>query len=379
MGILSGHHQEVAMNRGYALCVSVLILVLSDAVALPRFAVRTGAKCQSCHINPSGGAMRQAFGAEYGREKLPVPAWSNSFELEDFTTLLTNVMGVGADFRTLYYYQQLPDTNGRGNRNAFFQMQGDLYLNFRLAKKVNIFLKKGLYSGFEAFGLLTILPANGHVKVGKFVPNFGTKIDDHTAYIRTVTGFSPETGRPELTGAEVGVSPGRFSVVGGIYNAHDGFAGSGGNNKAILGRAEGMFELGEDLHCGLGADIFTKENDAGVRSSVYGGFGSFSYHNISIFGELDILRSSGSIATVTGLVSYIEGSYLVTPGLDLKLTYDFYDPDRDFKTGSQSRISVGCEFFPIAGVELRPMYRFNIEDPTDQRNNELHLLLHFYL
>jgi hypothetical protein len=365
------------MNRTPAIAALFLYLTLADATALPQFAARTGDKCQSCHVNPAGGAMRQAFGAQYGREKLPVPAWSNSFELEDFTTLLTNVMGVGADFRTLYYYQQLPDTTR--SRNAFFQMQGDLYLNFRLAKKVNIFLKKGLYSGFEAFGLLNILPANGHVKVGKFVPNFGTKLDDHTAYIRTVTGFSPEAGRPELTGVEAGVSPGRFSIVGGVYNANDGFAGYGGSNKALLGRAEGMFELGEDVHLGVGADIFTKESDAGLRSSMYGGFGSFSYGNFSVLGEVDILRSSGSIPTVTGFVSYIEGSYLVTPGLDLKLAYDFYDPDRDFKTGSKSRISVGCEFFPIAGVEFRPMYRFNIEDPTDQRNNELHLLLHFYL
>jgi hypothetical protein len=323
--------------------------------------------------------MRQAYGAEFGREQLPVPAWANSFQLEDFTTLLTNVMGVGADFRTLYYYQQIPDTSGPANRNAFFQMQGDLYLNFRLAKRVSIFLKKGLYSGFEAFGLLNILPYGGHVKVGKFVPDFGTKLDDHTAFIRTVTGFSPEAGRPELTGAEVGVSPGRFSIVGGMYNATDGFAGSGGNNKALLGRAEGMFELGEDVHLGIGGDVFTRESEAGIRTSIYGGFGSFHYRGFSVFGELDILRSSGSIATVTGIVSYVEGSYLITQGLDLKLAYDFYDPDRDLKSGSQSRISVGCEFFPIAGVELRPMYRFNIEDPTDQRNNALQVLLHFYL
>jgi hypothetical protein len=360
------------------LCVfSLLVLVLADAVALPRFAARTGARCQSCHINPSGGAMRQAWGAEYGREKLPVPSWATSFEAEDFTTLLTNVMGVGADFRTLYFYQQRPDSVR--DKNAFFQMQGDLYVNFRLAKKVNIFLKKGLYSGFEAFGLLNILPANGHVKVGKFVPAFGTRLDDHTAYIRTVTGFSPETGRPELTGAEVGIAPGRFSIVGGVYNAADGYAGSGGNNKALLGRAEGMFELAQDVYLGIGGNIFTKESETGVRTSIYGGFGSFSYGILAVVGEVDLLRSAGVGEAVTGIASYVEGSCLVTQGLDLKLGYEFYDPDKDFKSGSQSRISVGCELFPIGGVEVRPMFRFNIEDPSDQRNDELQILLHFYL
>lgn len=361
-----------------SLCaLSLLVLLVADAAALPQFAVRTGARCQSCHINPSGGAMRQAWGAEYGREKLPVPSWASSLELEDLTTLLTNVIGVGADFRTLYFYQQRPDTIG--DRNAFFEMQGDLYINFRLAKKVNVFLKKGLYSGFEAFGLFNILPANGHVKVGKFLPAFGTRLDDHTAYIRTVTGFSPEAGRPELTGAEVGIAPGRFSIVGGIYNATDGYAGSGGNNKALLGRAEGMFELAQDVNLGFGGNIFTKESESGVRTTFYGGFGSFSYGALALLGEVDLLRSSGIGGTVTGIVSYVEGSCLVTQGLDLKLGYEFYDPDKDFKTGSQSRISIGCELFVIGGVEIRPMFRFNMEDPSDQRNDELQLLLHLYL
>jgi hypothetical protein len=59
--------------------------------------------------------------------------------------------------------------------------------------------------------------------------------------------------------------------------------------------------------------------------------------------------------------------------------YDFYDPDLDVKTGSFSRYSFGFEFFPIAGVEVRPLYRINQEDPTDSTNDEFHLLLHFYL
>lgn len=368
------------MTRTAAIGFLCLLPFLSDALALPRFAVRTGAKCQSCHVNPSGAGMRQVFGAQYGREKLPVSSWSDSFELEDFTTMITNFVGVGADFRTLYFYRQIPDTGGPGNQNSFFQMQGDLYLNFRLAKKVSVYLSKGLYSGFETFGLFSILPANGHVKVGKFVPDFGTKLDDHTAYIRTMTGFSPEFGRPELTGAEIGIAPGEFRLVGGFYNASDGYAGSGGNNKALLGRAEGMFELGEDFHLGLGGDVFTRESDAGIRKTMYGGFGSISYGDVALFGEFDFLRSAGGgAATVTGMVSYVEASVLVTPGLDLKLAYDFYDPDKDYKTGSQSRVSVGCEFFPIGGVEVRPLFRFNTEKPTDRRNNELDIQLHFYL
>jgi hypothetical protein len=368
------------MIRSIAFAGLVVAFLVGDGLALPRFAARTGAKCQSCHVDPSGGAMRQAFGLQYGREKLPVPAWSSDFELEDFTNVVTNFLGVGADFRTLYFYQEYPDSS-LSNLNSFWQMQGDLYLNFRLAKKVNVFLKKGLYSGFEAYGLLHILPAKGHIKVGKFIPDYGTKLDDHTAFIRTYTGFSPQVTRPELTGAEVGIAPGQFSIVGGVYNATDGFGGSGGNKKAVLGRAEGMFELGEQMFLGVGGNVFAKEDNAGVKTTLYGGFGSVSYGNLTLFGEGDFIRRESAGVAVTGIVGYLEGNYVVTPGLDLKVAYDYYDPDKDLATGAYSRISFGVEFFPISGVEVRPLYRLltKMQDPSKVRSSEFDLLLHFYL
>ncbi len=345
----------------------------AESAALPRFASRTGAKCQSCHVNPTGAGMRQTFGVQYGREQLPVPEWSKDFEIEDFSNLIANVLGVGADFRTLYFYQQRDSTSD----NAFFQMQGDLYLNLRVAKNVSMYLKKGLRSGFEVFGLLNVLPASGHIKIGKFIPAFGTKLDDHTAYIRTETGFSPEFGRPELTGAEVGVSPGAFTVIGGVYNAVDDFGSATMSQKAFLGRAEGMFKLSEESNFGIGVDAFSRKTVEGFSTTYYGVLGSFSYKDFTVFGEADQVRNNGS-AGVTGVVTYIEADYVLVPGVDLKVAYDFYDPDKDLKSGAKSRYSFGLEFFPITGVEVRPIYRIVKDEPVDIRNNEFDLLLHFY-
>jgi hypothetical protein len=358
--------------RVLPLSVACALLLASHTFALPRFASRTGAKCQSCHVNPSGAGMRQAFGVQYGREQLPLPALSHDFEVEDFSNILTNVLGVGADFRTLYFSRQ------QGGANGFFQMQGDVYLNFRVAKKVSMYLSKGLYSGFEIFGLLNVLPANGSIKVGKFIPNYGIKMDDHTAYIRMFTGFSPELGRPELTGGEVAVSPGPFTVVGGFYNAVDGFGAATGNHKAVLGRAEAMINPGEDMHVGLGANIFNARRIPGNTTTLIGGFGSFSLDQLTVFGEADLIQSKAD-STITGVVAYIEADYTITPGLDLKVAYDFYDPNKDVKSGAQSRYSFGFEFFLIAGVEVRPMYRIVKDQPVELKNDEFHLVIHFYL
>lgn len=355
-----------------------LILLADSAAALPRFALRTGAKCQSCHVNPSGGAMRQTFGMQYGRDRLPVEGLSDDMELEDFTNLISNIVGVGADFRTLYFYVQ--DTSAASsNRNSFWQMQGNFYLNFRISKKVGLFFNKGLYNGFEAFGLFTVLPARGHIKVGKFLPNYGTRIDDHTAYIRTYTGFSPQQGRPELTGAEVGIAPGPFAVFGGIYNSVDGFGGSSLNTKALLGRAEALFPIGKDLNVNLGGNIFARGVDASTTENLYGGFGGVGYGPLAVFGELDWINTRSDAGSQTGLASYLEANYLIVQGIDLKLAYDFYDPDLDVKDGSQSRYSVGVEFFPLSGVEVRLLYRFVREEPSEIKNNQLDLMLHLYL
>lgn len=357
--------------------LGALVLISADSLALPRFAARTGWKCQSCHVNPTGAGMRQVLGAEYGREKLPVPEWSRDLELEDFSTLLTSVLGVGADFRTMYYSRQVPGGAGDSTNNAFWQMQGDLYLNFKLARKVQIYLDKGLYSGFEIFGMLNILPANGYIKVGKFTPGFGLRIDDHTAWVRTKTGFSPETGRPERTGVELGVNPGPFSLLGGLFNASDGF-GLSGNRKSFLLRAEALTEVSEGLHLGIGGNgYFSSGGDD--RTDLYGGFGMISAGIVTLLGEVDILRTTRGGTVTSGMVTWGELSLAVLQGLDLKATFDFYDENTSRKEGTMARYGIGAEFFPISGVEVRPMYRIARETPVDTPDNDFVVILHFYL
>ncbi len=296
--------------------------------------------------------------------------------------MLGNALGVGADFRTLYFSQQRPSS---GYNDGFFQMQGDLYLNFRIAKKITLFLNKGLYNGFEVFGLFHVLPATGYVKIGKFLPDFGTRLDDHTTFIRTYTGFSPEFSRPELTGIEAAVSPGGLTVTGGFYNSADGFGAGTGNRKAYLGRAEYMLSFGESVHLSLGGNIFGNGTyRAPVASpdnafqTIVGGFGALSVGQLTVFGEADRIQAQGgALPMPTAFVSYVEADYPVVTGVDLKLAYDFYDPDIDHKTGAASRYSFGVEFFPLPGVELRPIYRVVNGDVVGLKN-ELDMMLHLY-
>jgi len=218
----------------------------------------------------------------------------------------------------------------------------------------------------------------GHLKIGKFVPNYGLRLDDHTAFIRTYTGFSPEGGRPELTGLEAGISPGPVMVSGGVFNAQDGFGGTAGSEKAYLGRAEGIFGIAKDVSVGIGADVFHRQQATG-SVTLYGGFGSFSIGKLTILGEGDLVRSRYTARTQTGVLVYGEADYTIVDGVDVLVAYDFYDPDKDIKSGTLSRYSVGVGFIPFGGVEVRPIYRIIQEDPVNAKNNELHVLFHIYL
>ena len=353
----------------------LLVFAGSTAGALPRFATLSGTKCSSCHVDPAGSGMRQAFGLQYGRENLPVPAWSSGTGIEDVSNVIANFLSVGADFRTLYYVVQRPSAPPL---SSFYQMQGDLYLDFALARRVSVYFNKGLYNGFQAFGLLTILPARGFIKAGKFVPNFGTRLDDHTAFIRRLTGFTPEdaSNRYEKTGMEIGLSPGPLTFTAGVYNSLGNDA-QAGTAKAYLGRVEGMFSFTDKFNLGLGANAFTTRTVAGTKEDLYGAFGSCNIGKLVVFGEVDYLHTPA--LRTTGFISYVEMDYPLVTGLDLKLAYDFYDPSIDLKSGANSRYTVGVEFFPLPGVEVRPLYRFVRETPVEVRNNEFDIVLHCYI
>ncbi|MGH2566818.1 MAG: hypothetical protein ACRDGA_00640, partial [Bacteroidota bacterium] len=82
---------------------------------------------------------------------------------------------------------------------------------------------------------------------------------------------------------------------------------------------------------------------------------------------------------LTQRMMMVEASFPLTQGFDLKLMYDYFDPDVDVKTGTATRYSAGFEFFPISGVEVRPLYRYTDDTVLNTKTTDIHVLFHFYL
>lgn len=354
---------------------SLLVFLMSAADATPKFASRMNLPCSSCHVNPSGSGMRNSFGANsYGREDLPVPTWQDQFDLDGFSTQLSKFIAIGADIRTLYFYQQ---TGPGSSRNSFFEMQSDLYLSATIAKKVLIYLNRGKAGRYEAFGLATILPLNGYVKAGWFAPNFGLRIDDHTAFTRERTLFA--NGGGQDAGIEVGVSPGMFTFTASVTNGATTDRDDNGF-KAVLARGDANLQMA-GISLQVGGSYYNNAYSAGV-TTLLGFHGTMSLGgNLTLLGEF-VKKREYLNATLTKTLSnimYVEADYVLTQGVDLKLGYEFYDPNTRFQTGTESRIVLGLEFFPLSGVEFRPQYIIRTEKPNDTPNDQFLMMMHLYL
>lgn len=376
--------------KRYLLFLFLLSFVITSLDALPKFATRQGAKCQSCHINPTGKGMRSTFGSTYGREELTMTTYKEETDIEEYSPMLNDFFTVGMDYRTLFYYREQTSTS------SFFQMQGDLYLDLRLNKKFRIYFDKGLYSGFEVFGLAKVLPLDGYIKIGNFIPSYGLKMDDHNLLIRSGSFFpiNPAIATypgglgfgqgGEDTGLELGFNPGIFTVNVGVFNGRKGgLTGTGGSkNKAVVVRADANVQT-DLVNFNIGGSFYNLPTASGPgKTQIAGVFGVVTLaNNLTLQGEIDILSTHHPVLNkmVTGNILYAEMNYLLFGGVDLKLGYEFYDPNETLKDGSITRFTIGAELFPLTGVEIRPLYRINQEKPTDLKNNELHVMFHFYL
>src|SRR5207302_5272091 len=100
------------------LLLTTALLAPAASLAEPYLAVRTGAKCMVCHVNPTGGGKRTEFGSIYSQtamaaERLDlrtgkaVPAGAS--EPESWTGRLNDQFAVGADLRANAQYTFVPN------------------------------------------------------------------------------------------------------------------------------------------------------------------------------------------------------------------------------------------------------------------------------
>ncbi|MBM3316975.1 MAG: hypothetical protein FJY75_03890, partial [Candidatus Eisenbacteria bacterium] len=260
-----------------ALCCVVVV-----SRATPRHAARYEQHCGLCHDDPSGGGKRSLYAAQY---LLPVEMVSfppDTASLARLDPRLGENLSVGCDLRTMHHHASGGDPRG------FLQMEGNLYLAFDPDPRVALYVARGISGSYEVFGLARLLPAQGYLKAGRFVPPYGWRLADHTAFVREHGGFAPPAHSD--VGLEAGVFPGPFSVQVAAVNGARGRLRDSDGDLAVSGLLLGRFRLAGLALAAGGSLRLDPKDAAGERRSGGGPCAGLHRGRWTWVGEMDWLR-----------------------------------------------------------------------------------------
>ena len=342
--------------------ILILVVCIVETEALPRFALQQKDKCSSCHINPTGGVIRNEDGFFFGKNVISMISPRD----EDFklSPKISESITYGFDYRTQYLY------SGESKRSDFQDMSGAMYLSASLSQNIDVIAKYDFVQRlWEGYGIAKILPNESYVKIGSFVPYYGIRLDDHTAYTRGGDFgllFSKGVAQGLIynplyleTGIEVGANLGEnvlLTASVGKPKGHSLLA----LDPTYTARIEYTPSLEKiQLLIGASAANFKTDNFTEVlNSNMYGGFAGIGFKRFSITGEYDFANDYlGSNIKTKAMM--IEASYQLILGLDAVVRYDKLDTGLETGDTEFSHLVMGLEFFPYSFIELRPQFRIN--------------------
>jgi len=337
--------------RFSARCLTLAVLLAAGAHAEPYLAVAQGLKCSQCHVNPTGGGLRNAFGNVFAQTQLPAHRVDTGSDV--WAGQLSRYLALGADLRFDAQAQQAPHSKTLED----FQMeQTRLYVSAsvipeRLLVYVDEQLAPGGALNREAYGLFWSADHSWYLKGGQMYLPFGLRLQDQTSFVGQVSGINMTT--PD-EGVEFGWLKGHWDAQLAVSNGTAGGAGTsnGKQSSAQLTWVESLWRLGA-------AANYNDAAAAGSRSA-WGVFGGLKTGNVAWLGEADLVddRSlpGGGVKTLATLV---EADWTLARGHNLKVTAEYLDPNRRVAHDAQTRWSLLYELTPVQFVQLRAGVRYS--------------------
>ena len=399
-----------------ALLAAIVLVQSGEAQALPRFAARNGMECAQCHVNPTGGGIRNRYGrdvfAQAWLSRAPSrdeAAWTaealqaSELAAKDngsspaFSGELLEWLSIGADVRLAYLWVRPDHAIGGGApdiTSTFFLMQADLYHAARIGDHLSLVLDIGVYSGFEAWSLIDVFPDARdyglYFKLGRFLPPFGVREVEHQLFTRAGVGLG---AGDRDTGLEIGGFVGPLSYHVALLNGTLGDAGfdTSGTEKrdfekgvaarvALRGdfgplrtQVGGSFYFNENMNqpnplfSGVLPPALSGEPSQGVNEIRAGGFLTASLGRFTYIGDLVYVRDaffSAAVAPLEGYASYQELSFVALQGLEFVLTAEFMEPNINVADDATTRLGFVIETFPLPSLELRAMVRRSWSDAS---------------
>lgn len=345
--------------------------VIDASYAEPYLAVKTGLKCMSCHVNPTGGGKRNEFGGIYGQTGL---YQGNDDSQALLVTRISEFLAVGGDGRMEADY-----TGVEGRKDAFeFDVKSaKLYFEFNLIPdRFTYYVDEQVAPGGalnrESYALYWSKDHRYYLKAGRMFLPYGLRLEDDSAFIRQVSGINFTT--PD-TGVEAGLELNAWSLNLAISNG----AGGGSENNT----AKQYSLRAEYIRPGWrgGASYNLNQGDEDDDRAMMNAFAGIKTGPVAWLAEYDFIRDDApSENRVEQEIGLLEANTEVLDGHNVKLTYEYLDPNIDVDEDERERYSVVWEFVPLRFSQIRLGYRKLNGIPQNelQNSSEFFLQNHVY-
>jgi len=324
------------------------------ALAEPYLAVANGFKCSQCHVNPTGGGLRTAYGDVFSQTRMPARTLDTGSDI--WTGAVNRFLSLGGDLRFDASSTQAPNTR---TVNQFQMQQTRLYLDANvIPERLLVYVDEQVAPGGalnrEAWGMYWSADHSWYVKAGQMYLPFGFRLQDQTALVQQISGINMTT--PDQ-GVELGWLKGHWDAQLAVSNGTAGAAASGNGKQtsAQLIWVDAAWRLG----------VAANYNDAGSdgSKSAFALFAGLRTGPIAWLAQAELVDehaaaagaapAPGSSGSVQMAATLLEANWQLARGHNLKITNEFLDPNRHVGHGEQTRWSFVYELTPVQFVQLR--------------------------
>lgn len=337
------------------------------AQAEPYLAARMGMKCVQCHVNPTGGGLRNPYGNVFAQTMLPAGKIRGDDD-EPWTGMIGRFLSVGGNLRANYEQIEIPGTETNGE---FSVEEGRIFVDIgivpgRLSLYFDERVAPGNADSQEANVRLWLREGRMYVKAGRMYLPFGWRLEDDDAFVRQLSGIGMTV--PD-DGVELGLESGPWSMQLAVSNGAGG-APEQDSGKQFSLRTEYVREIWR-----FGISANTNDTDAGDRHML-AAHGAVRTGPVVWLGEVDYVDDDSFGLTGRKLIGGLaEANWLVRAGHNLKLSVEYLEPDDDVDEDEQNRASLVYEFTPFEFLQFRAGARIYDGIPqNDLQNREQYFL-----
>jgi len=343
------------------------IISAQSAKAEPYLAVQKGMQCSNCHSHPAGGGKRTVYGNVFAQSDLAARRIGDG---KVWTGEVNKWLSIGGDLRASFVDIDTPNRSGTSDtdfRRGTVYLEATLIPN-RLSFHVDQQFSPDGFENLEAYVRLNSKNAKWFVTAGDFYLPYGLRLQDDSAFVRQATGINfANTDRGVQGGYEFGFWSTIASITDGSGAGRDG---SGNQVSLISSYMQPTWRAGVSVNL--------NNDDAGDRT-MFGFFGGLKTGPVAWLAEIDSISDDVSPGvTADAFAGLLEANWTIHDGHNLKISYDYLDPNNDISEDHQVRYSLIWEHSPLQFIQARVGYRLydGIPQGDAQNRKEIFVELH---